>query len=201
MLFVRGLVTEDNKNGRKILTVIVEDLGLVELIKGNLGASHPVIPQYGKQSELVSHRYEVANVILVEDLIRLGVSQNRDNRKLEMPVPPEYVSSFVRGVYEGGGELGRMKVARLEGDPDRESLVLMIRHRSEAILNQIRVMLAESEIQAAGFVIVERNTVLRSLEYYDDQCHKLLSFMYPNTPDLCYWPAKRLTTHKVSEAL
>jgi predicted DNA-binding protein YlxM (UPF0122 family) len=199
VLFVRGLVTEDNKNGRKILTVMEKDVELLKLIKRNLGSSHPLIQHFGKQGGLVSHRFEVANVVLVEDLIRRGVSQNRNNRKLQMPVPPEYVSSFVRGVFEGGGDVSRMKFDGLESKSDRETLVLMIRHRSETILNQIRIMLAESEIQTAGFVIIERNTLLRSLEYYDDQCHKLLRFMYPNTPELCHWPTKRRETARLIE--
>ena len=192
VLFVRGLVTVDNKNSRKMLTIIEKDVDLLMLLKTNLGSSHPLIQQRPVSSEeTVSYRYEIANVVLVEDLIKMGITQERAQRRLNADVPREFHSDFVRGIFEGGGEITIVKLDNQSAGAGSESLVFAIRHRSEPLLNQVREILASSGLETPVFVMTERNMALRSLEYYDADCHKLLSFIYGGSASLCSWHRRR----------
>ena len=192
VLFVRCLVTVDNKNSRKILTVIEKDPDLLELIKRNLGSSHPLIQQRPISLEdSVSYRYEIANVELVEDLIKMGVSQERSQRRLNTDVPRDFHSDFVRGLFEGGGEINTVKLGSQAEGVVSDSLVFALRHRSEILLNQVRELLNSSGFETPVFVMTARNKAILSLEYYDADCHKLLSFIYGGNPSLCTWPRRR----------
>lgn len=176
VLFTRGLITLRNRNDRRLLTVIATDSDFLDRIRSNLGSTHPVICRNrpGSRGE-PSIRLQISNAALVEDLVSLGVLQDRAQRRLTTSVPPKCVASFVRGVYEAP------RLSRRSLEPANDGR-LIFRHQSAPFLGQVRVMLTLRNIESSLFVTDDRNSQMRTLEYDGPDAERLLDLMY--APDV-----------------
>ena len=113
MSYVLGFFAADgyitvNKRGGQFLCVQITDKKLLESIKKVMGAEQAIgvrPPDKSKSNEKILYRLQIGSVEMCNDLRALGFSE-RKTRSLAVPnVPNKYFPDFVRGYFDGDGNV------------------------------------------------------------------------------------------------
>ena len=102
--FADGTITK-NKNGGCYFVIQISDKLLLENIRKVLNSEHKIAKRIHLKYESVFYRLQIGLKELIYDLKQLGAVQNKANRMKFPKVPEEYMGSFVRGYFDGDGNV------------------------------------------------------------------------------------------------
>src|SRR3989338_3081398 len=123
MAYVLGYIAADGaitigKRGNHYLDVISTDRELPDLVQNLLRSNHKISVRDGNPKWKPRYRLQIGSKELVEDLAYIGIFPKKAKR-LPMPnVPSEYFYHFVRGYFDGDGNVNFTVIKR----KDRPSL-------------------------------------------------------------------------------
>jgi len=119
MAYVLGFFAADgymtlNKRGGHFWSIQINDRDLLEAIRDAVGSEHLIGVRTRSGNEHAAYRLQIGSKEMCDNLRKLGM-QERKTKSLALPaVPDTYLSEFVRGYFDGDGNvwMGRMNKER-----------------------------------------------------------------------------------------
>ncbi len=179
MSYILGFFAADgyitvNKRGGQFWSIDIKDRELLEKIKIVVQAEHKIGVRNRENGKYTSYRLQVGSTEMCDDLQRLGFS-TRKTKNLSVPkVPDKYFHDFVRGYFDGDGNVWVGYVHK-----ERKTKLLVLRvvftSSSESFLNLLMHRLESFNIVSG--VLSKRDDYYR-LTYSIHNALKLHDFMY-----------------------
>jgi hypothetical protein len=110
MAYVLGFFAADgyitvNKRGGQFWSIQITDKKLLEEIRRVIESEHTIGVRLGKGKEKTLYRLQIGSVEMCNDLRALGYNE-RKTKSLALPnVPKKFLSDFVRGYFDGDGNV------------------------------------------------------------------------------------------------
>ncbi len=111
MAYILGFFCADgamtvNPRGSKYIDFTITDLDLLEKIKECLGSNHKIkMRRAGNGPRKTQYRLQIGSKIIFADLIGLGITTKKTFRFNLPKVPKKYFHDFVRGYFDGDGNI------------------------------------------------------------------------------------------------
>ena len=110
MAYVLGFFAADGnmiKTKRKthFIAIQLTDKEIVYAIRKTMNADHTISRRTRSSSERDIYRLQIGSKEMYEDLLKLGFSQNKTKRLLVPDMPKKYFFDFVRGYFDGDGNV------------------------------------------------------------------------------------------------
>ncbi len=186
MAYVLGFFAADgyitvNKRGGQFWCIQITDKELLESIKKAIKSDHKISVRLPKRlNESILYRLQIGSIEMCDDLFKLGFSE-RKTKSLAIPnVPRKYFSHFVRGYFDGDGNVWSGLVHK-----NRKTSTLIIQtiftSCSYEFLEKIRAKLQTFDIERG--VLKQGRQGKRNyyrLKYSVLNTLKLYNFMYNN---------------------
>ena len=182
MAYLLGFFAADgyitvNKRGGQFWCIQITDKKLLESIKKVIKADHKIsvrLPRKLKESTLF--RLQIGSVEMCNDLRRLGFSE-RKTRSLVVPnVPKKYFSDFVRGYFDGDGNIWQGEIHKKRKTKFRV-LKLVFTSCSYEFIKELHVKLSLFNI-IGGYIYRPQNKQFCRLQFSTSNALKLYDFMY-----------------------
>jgi intein-encoded DNA endonuclease-like protein len=111
MAYILGFFAADgyitvNKRGGQFWCIQITDKNLLESIKKVIEADHKIgirLPK--KAGENILYRLQIGSIEMCDDLRRLGFLERKTKNLVIPNVSEEYLSDFVRGYFDGDGNV------------------------------------------------------------------------------------------------
>ena len=194
MAYVLGFFAADgsmvrNGRGAHFIEFKITDQELLESIRLALGSHHTIAHlKRGGENWKTQFRLQIGNKTMFEDLASLGMTQNK-SLTLRMPnVPSEHLSHFVRGYFDGDGNVYANEYARKGRKTLSTTLLTGFTSGSKDFLEGLHRILSEHSIVAGGSLFA-RESYFRLHYSVQDSCG-LYRFMY-NTESSLFLSRKK----------
>ena len=110
MFYILGFFAADgyitvNRRGGQFWCIQITDKKLLEQIKKTIDAEHKISIRLGTGNRSDLYRLQIGSIEMCNDLRKLGFNDNKTEH-LSLPhVPAKYLSHFVRGYFDGDGNV------------------------------------------------------------------------------------------------
>jgi intein-encoded DNA endonuclease-like protein len=180
MAYVLGFFAADgyitvNKRGASFWSIQITDKDLIYKIKNCVGSEHKIGERIGKGNNKNLYRLQIGSFEMCEDLNKLGYRENKTKSLFLPQVPKKYFSHFVRGYFDGDGNVwsGFLHKNRLKPD-----LVIFVAFTSCSLkfLQLLKERLNKVGL-SGGSIIINKDNYCR-LSFSTKNTLKLFYFMY-----------------------
>ncbi len=197
MAYVLGFFCADgnmirNKRGACFIEFQITDRDLLEKIKTALGSNHKIAVRKRGIRFKTSYRLQIGSKTIFDDLINLGIAPQK-SKTLEFPkIPPKYLNDFVRGYFDGDGNVTISRYNRKNRKSHQGRIMLAgFTSGSENFLIGLRKCLQKYASLGKGTLYFASRGY--RLYYSVNDAKKLYSFMYGKlTNDLFLIRKKRI---------
>jgi hypothetical protein len=180
MAYVLGFFAADgyitvNKRGGQFWCIQITDKSLLYSIRNVIGSEHKISHRVRHGNMKSIFRLQIGSIEMCDDLRRLGFNE-RKTKNLSVPnVPKEYFSDFVRGYFDGDGNVW---VGLLNRNRKIPSLTIMTMFTSCSLvfLRQLQEKLISFGFQGGSVYQSKRN--YSRLQFSKVNSLKLYDFMY-----------------------
>lgn len=180
MAYVLGFFAADGyltltKRGTDYWNIQITDRDILEKIKLCIQAEHKISVRLRTGNESTLYRLQIGSKEMCTDLYKLGMTE-RKTKSMSLPhVPDEYLPDFVRGYFDGDGNIwsGTIHKNRIT---QHFALLLAFTSSSREFLMALRSRLRAKEI--IGGSLYEPKQGCYRLQYSTQNALKLYSFMY-----------------------
>ena len=193
MAYVLGFFTADgnmikNKRGAHFISIEVTDKDILEKIKKVIGSNHKIGVRAREFPEKDAYRLQIGSKKIFNDLIKLGLTPNK-SKIIDLPrVPDKYFSDFVRGYFDGDGNVS----CGVYNRKDRKSKNYLFGSRftsgSRIFLESLLKKLKENEVAKGGFIYNKKRGI--DLVFSTNDTKRLFKFMYRNTKNRLFLERK-----------
>lgn len=196
MAYVTGFICADGnlvKTNRGTFFVSfysVDRLLLVE-IRGALQSTHKISLRQVKRGSY--YRLQIGSKQLFEDLVKLGITPNKA-RRMKLPnIPKEHIGDFVRGYFDGDGNVwsGRVNIHRKN---PTKVITTAFTSASISFLRRLKSTLTEMGLSGGSIYKIPNKNCSR-LQYSTLDTLKLYEIMYNRVRSL-YLPRKKVIFEK-----
>jgi len=110
MAYVLGFFIADgnmikNKRGAYFISIEITDKDILEKIREVIGSNHKISIRKEIENHKERYRLQIGSKEMFNDLLKLGVVPNK-SKVIELPyVPDKYMPNFVRGYFDGDGNV------------------------------------------------------------------------------------------------
>lgn len=172
-IFADGCLVE-HKNGYHGLDITSKDLGILKLMKKQLGAEHKI----GRKER--GYNIQIRNKNIYNDLIKLGLTP-RKSKVVKFPqLPNKYSPDFIRGLFDGDGSVMIWQEPRWK---HTWQIRTSFTSGSLIFLQDLNQHLkAVADLSRGKISSVTRGYHLRYLSM--SECIALYKFMYKNSSEL-----------------
>lgn len=95
-----------NKRGGQYWCIQIADKALLQSIRNSVGSNHSIgVRLREKPTENTHYRLQIGSIEMCNDLRELGFAERKTKNMTIPSVPQEYLSSFVRGYFDGDGNV------------------------------------------------------------------------------------------------
>ena len=154
----------------------IKDKEHIEKIKVVIGAEHKISTR--KRIDGTSYRLQIGSVEMCDDLRKLGFTENKTKNMAIPNVPQEYFSDFVRGYFDGDGNIW---MGEIHKDRKRKNryMVLKLYFTSCSIyfLKELQSRLEFFGL-VGGCIYTSKKRQFSRLQYSTTNALKLYDFMY-----------------------
>jgi len=129
-----------------------------------------------------SIRLAIASVILIEDLHKLGVEQNKTYKEQNIPkqVPSKYIHHFIRGYFDGDGSFSGSVVKDKNRPNPRVRMQFQIDSKTKTILENIKLFFNNNGIKT-NIYECKRDNMYRLASHSIIECKKIYHLLYDNS--------------------
>jgi len=177
MAYVLGFFAADgymtlNKRGAHFWSIHITDKLLLEEIKKSIKSEHKISIKIKKDNEKTGYRLQIGSKEMYNDLYNLGMRQNKTKSLAVPKVPNKYFNHFVRGYFDGDGNVWVGYVHK-ERKTRLRTIRTIFTSCSEIFLQGIKNKLEDNNIQKGvlrkgkGNYYTLTYSVLSSLKLYD----------------------------------
>ncbi|MFA5934082.1 MAG: LAGLIDADG family homing endonuclease [Candidatus Paceibacterota bacterium] len=182
MAYVLGFFAADgyitvNKRGGQFWCIKITDKKLLEEIRNKIDSNHKIGIRIGLGKEKIQYRLQIGSIEMCDDLRKLGFSE-RKTKSLAVPyVPKKYFSDFVRGYFDGDGNVWSGFVHKKQKIPNLK-LMVMFTSCSFDFLEQLQEKMLNFGIGKGSIYRSKRN--YSRLQFSTRDALKIYDFMYNN---------------------
>ena len=180
MAYVLGFFAADgyitvNKRGASFWSIQITDKDLIYKIKACVEAEHKIGERIGKGNNKNLYRLQIGSFEMCEDLNKLGYRENKTKSIFVPNIPGKYFSHFVRGYFDGDGNVWMGFLHKNRSKPD---LVLFSAFTScsEGFLLTLKDRL--NKVGLLGGSIIRNKKNYCRLSFSTKNTLKLFYFMY-----------------------
>ncbi len=187
MAYVLGFFAADgcmikNNRGAHFIEFHITDLDILEKIKKLLGSENKISVRNRNVKWKKVYRLQLGSKTMFEDLLLLGMTP-RKSKTLKMPlVPKKYFKDFVRGHFDGDGNVYANEYQRKGRNKKSVTLLSGFTCGSEIFLKKLKKDLSEMAGLLGG-TLHNIDGYYRLYYSVKDSC-KLYKFMYNTKSDL-----------------
>lgn len=190
MAYVLGLMLTDGCVSKDLQTVTLamNDREILDKVRTAMRADIPVLPSK-HQAKL--HIFRITRSSIAKDLIRIGVTPRKSLTVAFPPVPDEYLSHFIRGVFDGDGSVTLIRYAHAKHPTHATWLRTVFNSGSEKFIVEL-----ERKLQSLGMPPQNiykqqggKNPYYK-FGYGGNNSKKLLAIMYRDTENRLYLERK-----------
>ena len=110
MSYVLGFFAADgyitvNRRGGQFWCIQITDKGLLETIKKTVQSNHKIGMRKRKSNESGIYRLQIGSIEMCDDLRNLGFVERKTKNLSVRKMPNQYFSDFVRGYFDGDGNV------------------------------------------------------------------------------------------------
>jgi hypothetical protein len=110
MAYVLGFFAADgyitnSRRGGWFWCIQIADKALLEQIRKVIGSEHKIGSRVHKKYGTLAYRLQIGSVEMCNDLIKLGFGPNKTKSMAIPAVPDEFLPDFVRGYFDGDGNV------------------------------------------------------------------------------------------------
>jgi len=193
MAYVLGFFTADgnmirNRRGAHFIEFQITDKDLLEDIKNTFKSDHKISIRKRKFPQKTIYRLQIGSKEIFNDLIKLGLTQNK-SKTIDLPfVPNNYFADFVRGYFDGDGCIS----CGIYNRKDRKSKNYLFGSRftsgSKIFLESLLKRFWDNAIIEGGFIYDKNRSFDLVLSTNDTK--KLFGFMYNDTKNSLFLKRK-----------
>ena len=196
MSYVLGFFAADgnliiNKNGSNYFSFYSADRYILSLIKKALGSEHKLSKRSIRSGHV--YRFQIGSKVICSDLLLLGFTPLK-SRRMKMPiVPNEYINDFIRGYFDGDGNVWSGYMKR-KNSKSTLTLQVAFTSGSSGFLKDLWKTLKLLGVNGGSFYPVKNKECSR-LSFGVNDALKLYKIMY-NEPHKLYLTRKKLVFEK-----
>ncbi len=185
MAYVLGFFAADgcmikNNRGAHFIEFQITDKDILLKIKKLLGSNHKITERKNNIKWKMAYRLQIGSKKMFEDLIALGMTSRKSNT-LKLPIiPKKYFNHFVRGYFDGDGNVYIHKRKDRKG---KLSLLAGFTCGSEVFLEKIFSELKKTANIKKGSLYC-KNNIYYCLYFSTNDSVSLYNFMYNQCGDL-----------------
>ena len=193
MAYVLGFFVADgsmtkNKRGAHFIEFYITDKNLLIKIKKLIGSDNKISVRNRKGNWKTAYRLQIGSKKIFRDLLLLGMMPKK-SKTLKLPkIPDEYFSHFVRGYFDGDGNVYANEYNRKCRNKKSVTLLSGFTSGSERFLKKLHKKLKEVA-HLSGGTLFESSGAHHLYYSVKDSC-KLYEFMY-NTKGRLYLKRKK----------
>lgn len=185
MAYVLGFFAADgyvtiNKRGGHFLCIQITDKELLEKIKKVMQSEHKIgirLPR--KKEEKIIYRIQIGSKAMCNDLLKLGFSERKTKSMAVPNVPNKYFSDFVRGYFDGDGNVW-MGLVHRDRNKKVNTLFTAFTSCSYGFLSELKERLEKRRNIRCSSVLKIKNKKCYRLKLSILPSLKLYDFMYNN---------------------
>jgi intein-encoded DNA endonuclease-like protein len=185
MAYVLGFFAADgyvtiNKRGASFWSIQITDKDLIYKIRNCVGAEHKIGERVGKGNDKNLYRLQIGSFEMCEDLNKLGYKENKTKSLFLPKVPEKYFSHFVRGYFDGDGNVWMGYLHKNRPKPD---LVIFTAFTSCSLDFLLALKDRLNRVGLSGGSVIRNKKNYCRLSFSTKNTLKLFNFMY-NSMDL-----------------
>lgn len=129
MAYVLGFFTADgnmikNKRGAHFISIEITDKDILEKIREVLGSDHKISTRRRIFPNKRIYRLQIGSKEIFNDLLRIGLTPNK-SKTINLPsIPNIYFSDFVRGYFDGDGNVTISTYIRKDRNNKKRKIIL-----------------------------------------------------------------------------
>ncbi|MDD3531377.1 MAG: LAGLIDADG family homing endonuclease [Candidatus Pacebacteria bacterium] len=180
MAYVLGFFAADgyitlNKRSAHFWCIQITDKLLLEAIKEAVGSEHAISVRKRSGNENTIYRLQIGSKEMCDDLRHLGMKE-RKTKSMTIPhVPEKYFSHFVRGYFDGDGNVWVGRVKKRNGASNL-AIITMFTSCSFEFLERLHLRLAKSDVKGGSIYKAKQGYARLQLSVNDSL--KLYDLMY-----------------------
>ncbi|MFA5877400.1 MAG: LAGLIDADG family homing endonuclease, partial [Candidatus Paceibacterota bacterium] len=180
MAYVLGFFAADgyitlNKRGANFWCIQITDKALLQSIKKAVQAEHKISVRARVANQKPLYRLQIGSKEMCNDLRLLGFAERKTNNMTIPHIPAHFFSHFVRGYFDGDGNVWSGHVHKDRKKPSR-MLMTMFTSGSARFLQELHGRLRLSVVQG-GYIYTAKQGYSR-LQFATGDSLKLYDFMY-----------------------
>lgn len=197
MAYVLGYIEADGaitkgKRGNQYLDLYSIDHQLLFDIRATLKSNHKISTRNSNPNWNTAYRLQIGSASLINDLKRLGLCSAKSHRLVMPKVPLKYIGDFVRGYFDGDGNVAYTTVVRKNRKTPSKHLHCAFTSCSKNFLQCLRDVLQKSGMRGGSLYFAQK--AYRLLFGLQDSI-RLQKLMYQNKQSICL-VRKRLSFEK-----
>lgn len=182
MAYVLGFFAADgyitnNKRGASFWSIQITDKELLYEIRRVVGAEHVISERGSVRNKSVAYRLQVGSKEMVSDLCALGLHAKKARTVKLPPVPKKYLADFVRGYFDGDGNVWVGHVHK-ERKTKTKVISTVFTSCSKEFLLELKKIMSEEFSLEGGSLIAKNNSNAFVLKYSIMDSLKISYFMY-----------------------
>jgi len=188
-----GNMVVSKRNGR-FISFYSADKDILIAIKKSLGSDHKL----SKRTRDNSFRFQIGNKEMFNDLCELGVTPNKSKRMKIPKVPRKFIGDFVRGYFDGDGNVWSGYVNKSRTKPTRTIQVAFTSGCLEFLIEFLAIL--KSMGLEGGSIFKIKNIECHRLLFSTLDSLKLYKIMY-NMPHRTHLKRKRLVFERFGKKI
>ncbi|OGI76266.1 hypothetical protein A3C57_00175 [Candidatus Nomurabacteria bacterium RIFCSPHIGHO2_02_FULL_33_12] len=186
MAYILGFFSADgyitvNKRGGQFWCIQITDKKLLEDIQKTVRSNHTISERKREINEKTLYRLQIGSIEMCNDLRKLGLFEKKTKNMVVPNVPDKYLGSFVRGYFDGDGNIWMGYTHKNTKNPIL-TIQTMFTSSSFNFLKQLHSKLLKN-ILSGGSLYQPKPNYFRLL-YSRNDTLKLYNFMYNGTVKL-----------------
>ena len=182
MSYILGFFAADgymtiNKRGGQYWSIDIGDLVLINIIKTIIQSDHKIGIRRRQGGKYTTYRLQIGSNKMCEDLRRLGFDERKTKRLILPSIPKKLFSDFVRGYFDGDGNVWTGKTHKLSKTYS-QTIQTVFTSCSIGFLKEMKKELESFQIVRG--VLKQGNGDYFRLTYSINNSLKLYDFMYNN---------------------
>ena len=167
-----------NKRGGQFWCIEIKDKELIEKIKATVESDHTISMRKRAKGKYTTFRLQIGSREMCDDLRKLGFSERKTKNMTIPNVPKEYFSDFVRGYFDGDGNIWMGEIHKERKRIIRyKVLKLYFTSCSLEFLQDLYNRLSLSGL-SGGCIYKSKKKQFYRLQYSTVNALKLYDFMY-----------------------
>ena len=178
-LFADGNIIKTKRNTHFISFYTADRILLVSIAEV-MELSHKISERKSETGSV--YRIQIGSKEMFKDLVLLGLTPNK-SRRMKLPiVPPKYLGDFIRGYFDGDGNVW---VGRINKNRKKPTSVMLVSFTSASrvFLEDLRVVISSMGVKG-GSIFKVKNMNCSRLQYSTLDSLKIFKIVYNTTSKL-----------------